>query len=430
VNQKLYSALINLAQPVFLLYWLCRGIKSRAYWRHLPERFGFVPRYSADIWIHAVSVGETQAAVPLIQALHHLHPEYRFLLTVTTPTGRHTAQQLLRGFAFQQCYLPIDAPHAVARFFRRCTPKLGIIMETEWWPNLLLQAPCPVALVNARLSQKSAEGYAKYPRLAAQTLHSLRLIAAQDAASAQRIAALGGRDISVTGNVKFDCQAKADHRLSQHLPANYLLAASTRDGEEKLLLKAYARHRIRTSACPVLVIVPRHPERFQEVFELSSQAGLRTAKRSDAHIPPDCEVIIGDSMGEMMAYYTNAAVVLMGGSYLPYGSHNFIEPCALGRLVVVGPSVFNFAEAARSALQQQAITQVSDFEAALDVASAALMTSTASNAHIQSQSTPQQSQSIHPQAQQWAVANQGATQKTLALLRPYLPHSPSTPPTS
>jgi len=317
--------------------------------------------------VHAVSVGETRAAEPLVRALQVRHPQCRILLTHMTPTGRETGETLFGG-RVERCYLPVDLPGAVARFFDHFRPRAGIVMETEIWPNLIRAGRAraiPLYLVNARLSEKSYAAYRRFGGLVRESLAGFTAVAAQSDDDARRLAALGARATRVTGNLKFDVAPPGDQlelgralRRGLGTARPVLLAASTREGEEALLLDA-----LEGIAVPGLltVIVPRHPQRFEEVARLLEARGLRYQRRSaDAPVAPETRAVLGDSMGEMFAYYAACDVAFIGGSLVPLGGQNLIEACAAGRPVLIGPSVYNFAEAAELAIRAGAAIQVAD----------------------------------------------------------------------
>jgi len=371
VTRFLYTALLYALLPLVPLRLLWRARRQREYLRHIPERFGFYRAARSArhvIWIHAVSVGETRAAEPLVRALRSRYPRHRILLTHMTPTGRETGEQLF-GATVERCYLPYDYPGAVRRFLDRFEPVAGVLMETELWPNLIHAAASrriPVYLVNARLSEKSYAGYERHRRLAGAALEALAAVAAQTQADAQRLAALGARTLRVTGNLKFDIvPPPAMMQLGQRWREAYgarpvLLAASTRAGEEELVLDAFERMAI---ANALLVIVPRHPDRFEEVAALLQRRGHAYQRRSDDRpVAAQTRVVLGDSLGEMFAYYAACDVAFIGGSLLPYGSQNLIEACAVGKPVLIGPSTFNFAEAAQLAIEGGAALSVADVE--------------------------------------------------------------------
>ena len=369
MNRALYTLVLYLLLPFVPLRLLWRARKQRAYLRHIGERFGFYRRASTAkrvIWIHAVSVGETRAGEPLVRAMRERYPQHRILITHMTPTGRETGE-LLFGTNVDRCYLPYDYPGAVRRFLAHFEPAAGMLMETELWPNLIHAAAMrnvPVYLVNARLSEKSYAGYRRHAGLARGALQDLAGIAAQTEADARRLRALGAHHPRVTGNLKFDIvPPPAMVELGTAWRACYgdrrvLLAASTRAGEEELLLDAFERMAVHDA---LLVIVPRHPDRFDEVAALVQRRGFAYQRRSaNRAVPRDTRVLLGDSLGEMFAYYAACDVAFIGGSLLPYGSQNLIEACAVGKPVLLGPSTYNFAEAAQLALECGAAVSVAD----------------------------------------------------------------------
>jgi 3-deoxy-D-manno-octulosonic-acid transferase len=377
-----YSALLWLALPLVLARLAWRARRQPGYLEHLAERFGAAPRLRGApvIWVHAVSVGETRAAVPLVARLREEHPEARILLTHMTSTGRATGRDLF-GDGVTQCWLPWDHGSFVRRFLERARPDVGVLLETEIWPNLL--AAChargiPVFLVNARLSARSAAGYARVASLAREALGHLAGIAAQTADDAARLQALGARDIAVTGNIKFDL-AVPDDTLARGEALRDLfgrarrvwVAGSTRDGEEALIVEA-----VEAAQPPgdvLVVIVPRHPQRFEEVAALLASRGGPPARRSVGEpVPPSARYVLGDSMGEMLAYYAAADVVFVGGSLKPFGGQNLIEPCAVGRPVIFGPHTFNFESAAEAALAEGAGLRARDANDAVALALALL----------------------------------------------------------
>lgn len=368
-SRRLYTVLLYLLAPRVLFRLWRRGAREPGYRRDIAERFG---RYAGPplehcIWVHAVSVGETRAAQPIIERLLQRYPGRTLLLTHMTPTGREAGQQLY-GDRVVRCYLPYDFPGAVRRFLDHYRPSLGLVMETEVWFNLIhackLRA-VPLHLVNARLSEKSYRGYARLGRLAEEGMRGFASIAAQSEADAQRFRALGAADLHVTGNVKFDI-APAEalvargrswrEAIGQSRPV--FLAASTRDGEEALLLDVLAQIRV-----PGLltILVPRHPQRFDEVARMLEARKMPYQRRSAGDFPAArTSVWLGDSMGEMGAYYAACDVAFIGGSLRPFGAHNLVEACALGKPVVIGPSVFNFQEATDLGIEAGAVVQVQD----------------------------------------------------------------------
>jgi 3-deoxy-D-manno-octulosonic-acid transferase len=413
LSRALYSLMLYLLLPWALLHLVWRARGQPAYLDHVGERFAVFAddMPSRVIWIHAVSVGETRAAEPLIKALQERHPEHRILLSHGTPTGRQTGVELY-GDRVERCYLPYDFGWASRRFLRRFRPVVGIFMETEIWPNLIhasIQSAVPAYLVNARMSEKSARGYRRIGRLTRSALRELPRIGAQTDRDAQRFLDLGARDVIVTGNIKFDRLAPAQMlalgaslRNAFGTQRPLFLAASTREGEEALILDALADAEI-----PGLltVIVPRHPQRFEEVVSLVQQRGYTFQRRSeDRPVASDTRIVIGDSMGEMFAYYAACDVAFIGGSLLPLGGQNLLEACTVGRPVVVGPHTFNFEEATRGAIEAGAAIRVAD--------AAELMRMIAGLLH-----EPERRHAMAEAGKRFTDAHRGATEKTLDLLR-------------
>ncbi|MCX8086121.1 MAG: lipid IV(A) 3-deoxy-D-manno-octulosonic acid transferase [Rhodocyclaceae bacterium] len=416
MTRWLYTLAIHLLLPWAVLHLVWRARRQPEYLRHWGERFGLfraVPPAPTlpTIWLHAVSVGETRAAQPLVAALRQRYPGYRILLTHMTPTGRATSEALF-GDTVERVYLPYDLPWAVRRFLAHFRPALGIVMETELWPNLVAacqESGIPLLLVNARLSEKSARRYARWPRLTRQTLVGLAAIAAQSEADAWRLRGLGASQVEVLGNLKFDVAPPAglpDFRtLIGERPV--FLCASTRAGEEALILDAWLK--VGAGGTALLLIVPRHPERFDEVARLVESRGLKLQRRSEeAPVAPDTQVWLGDSLGELFAYYAVADVAFVGGSLLDYGCQNLIEPCALGVPVLIGPSTFNFAAAAREALRTGAARQVKNASELVAAARALLFDEPARRA-------------MGEAGQRFAAQHRGATEKTLALIARHMP---------
>jgi len=368
-SRLLYTLLLYVLLPYVVLRLAWRARRQPGYLRHVPERFGHYGQRPDGpcIWVHAVSVGETRAAEPLIRGMHARYPQHRILLTHMTPTGRETGEALF-GATVARGYLPYDYPSAVARFLDHFRPQVGILMETEIWPNLIRASRArsiPLILANARLSEKSYAGYRRFASLVRESLGGFAAVAAQSQNDAQRLSVLGAGNVRVTGSVKFDVappQAQLD--LGRALRREFgearpvLLAASTREGEEALLLDVLPRVDL-----PGLltVIVPRHPQRFDEVAQLLETRGVRYQRRSQGvPVAAGTRVVLGDSMGEMFAYYAACDVAFVGGSLLPLGGQNLIEACAVGKPVLIGHSTYNFAEATELAVQAGAAIQVPD----------------------------------------------------------------------
>jgi 3-deoxy-D-manno-octulosonic-acid transferase len=381
----LYTLLWWLALPLLPLRLWWRGRREPGYRSHIGERFGRyrgdAPAPSGDVlWIHAVSLGETRAAAPLIERAARALPGTTILLTHMTATGRE-AGHALYGDSVRQAWLPYDVPFAIDSFLARFHPRAGLLMETEVWPNLV--AACrrraiPLYLVNARLSEKSAAGYARFPALTRPMFASLEGVAAQTAGDATRLGGVGAREVDVTGNLKFDVALPSESQaLGRELRLRFgesrpvFLAASTRDGEEALLLDALARRPL--PAHTLTVVVPRHPQRFDAVAELLRARGIPFVRRSDnLAVPADVAFVLGDSLGEMGGYCAAADVAFVGGSLLPLGGQNLIEPIAMGTPTIVGPHTFNFREATDNAVAAGAALRVADADALLETAGALL----------------------------------------------------------
>lgn len=409
----IYNLALWLLLPYIFLRLLWRARKQPEYLRHIFERFGFFSICSDKpvIWLHAVSVGETRATQSLVTRLRATYPEHQILLTHTTPTGRAASEQLY-GNSVLRAYLPYDYPFAVNRFLRRFRPQLGILMETEIWFNLVRCCQIsgtPLLLLNARMSEKSSRGYARFARLTRNALGNLAAVAAQTADDARRLTSLGALNVSVMGNLKFDIEPppgmlELGKQLREQFGATrkILLAASTREGEEILLLEA-----VQNIPVPglLLVIVPRHPQRFIEVADLIKKRGFVFQLRSQNRlVKQETKVVLGDSMGEMFAYYAAADLAFIGGSLLPYGGQNLIEACAVGTPVVVGPHMYNFSEATRLAVSSGAAIQIPDTS---DLAAVTLRLF-------------QDNGVLHNMRQQGFVfieSNRGATEKSLQLVK-------------
>lgn len=418
LDWAVYRALLVLAAPFIAARLAWRGLRERGYWRHLAERAGFAPRLARGaLWIHAVSVGEMRAAGPLIDALRAAHPGLPLVLTCMTATGRATAAALY-GDVAQVCYLPYDYRAFTRRFLRRVAPRVGVVMETEWWPNLIAAARAagvPTVLANARLSEKSARGYARLPALSRATLGGFAAIGAQTAADAGRLQRLGAHDVTVTGNLKFDITPPADllergrgWRRQWGAARPVLLAASTREGEEAAILNAFVE---RAPAELLLVLVPRHPQRFDAVATLLETLHLRFARRSaqadPSPLPGDVRVILGDSLGELFAYYAAADVAFIGGSLARHGGQNLIEAASVGCPILVGPHTWNFDEATRLAIECGAAQRIRDAEALLATA-------------VELLENPARREAMRAAGIALTSRERGAAARTAALISPWL----------
>jgi 3-deoxy-D-manno-octulosonic-acid transferase len=357
----LYSAFLYILFPAIVLRMLLRSRKAPAYRHRLAQRLGFFEAVPDTfdkpvIWVHAVSVGETLAAAPLIEDLLLRYPEHQLVVTTTTPTGSERVQALFAGRVFH-VYAPWDLPGAVKRFVDRVQPRLLLIMETELWPNMLhysARAGCAVVLANARMSERSARGYLRFPGLTRSMLDSIDMVACQSEADGERLLGLGlePQRLEITGSIKFDLELGedlkersaqlADHWGTGNRPV--LVAASTHSGEDEQILQAFSL--LRSSVKDLLLIlVPRHPERFQSVQQLCADAGWAVCRRSEGRAPQrDTDVVVGDTMGELVLLLSLADVAIIGGSLVPHGGHNVLEAAAWGVPVITGPHMFNFAE--------------------------------------------------------------------------------------
>lgn len=424
MNRTLYTLLLYLMLPFTPLKLLWRGRKQKEYLAHWQERYGFYRQHFKKpiIWLHCVSVGETRAAEPLVKALIAQYPQRQIVLTHTTPTGRATSQQLFGQQPFAErvhsVYLPYDVPCGVRRFLNHFKPDIGIIMETELWFNLIAackQRQIPLLLVNARLSEKSAHGYAKLGTLTQQGLQSLSAIAAQTAEDAARLQQLGARDVQVTGNLKFDVTPPANaatqgEQLRKIVAPNrpVFLAASTRDGEETLILQA-----LQLADIPdlVTIIVPRHPQRFDEVAELLKSHSLKFVRRSalndETRAQAEVSFVLGDSMGEMFTYYAACDIAFIGGSLLPLGGQNLIEAFSMNKPVLIGPHTFNFAQISDMAINAGAALRVQNPEALAKQLQALF-------------ANPALCSEMAAAAESFCMQNQGATQRTMALVSQYI----------
>jgi 3-deoxy-D-manno-octulosonic-acid transferase len=417
--RMLYFLAWALALPFFFLYLLWRAARQPEYLRHWRERLGWAPPLGKRprILIHAVSVGETRAADPLVKSLLARHPDHEILLSHITPTGRATGRELFGdrvGQTIRQTYLPYDFLPLVHLFLARARPSLCVIMETEIWPSLFTlcsRRGIPILLVNARLSERSARGYRRVARLVRPALASLTTIAAQSAEDGERLRALGGRSIQITGNLKFDVTPPATasaiagdlrHRFAGKF---VFLAASTRDGEERLLLDALDRF----GAEVLLVLVPRHPQRFPEVGRLIQERGLPWARRGETGTPAgDIRVFLGDSMGEMAAYYAAADLAYVGGSLLPFGGQNLIEAAAAGCPALIGPHTWNFVDAAEQAVAVGCARRVQDLEGLLAAVE-------------ELGRAPDKRAAMAAAGLRFTAANRGATERVMALIEASLP---------
>jgi 3-deoxy-D-manno-octulosonic-acid transferase len=418
VARALYTLAGTALLPFLPLRLWWRGRREPGYRRAWGERFGRyrTPPPSPRVWwVHAVSVGETRAAVPLLEHLRRAYPDMAIVLTHMTATGLDTGRALY-GDTVMQAWLPYDLPFAVDAFLDHFRPAAGFLLETELWPNLIAHAAArhvPVYLVNARLSERSSAGYRRYSALTRPMLMRLAGVAAQSGADEARLAELGARNTVVTGNLKFDMTVPDTARaLGAGFASrfgstrNVWIAASTREGEEALLLDALARAPLPPET--LLVIVPRHPQRFAAVADLLHERAVPFVRRSDnRQVSADVRVVLGDSMGELFSYYAAADLAFVGGSLLPLGGQNMIEPLALGVPVLIGPHSFNFAEATAGAVAAGAAEIVADADALVAAVRAIL-------------SAPARRRAMGAAARAFHAAHQGAADRLWSWLAPQL----------
>ncbi len=369
----IYSFLFYLLVPPILCRMLWRSRREPAYRKRLGERFGFYRQTSpihSVIWIHAVSVGEAEAAFPLIRTLRRQFPYTPFLVTTTTPTGSARVKAVLND-EVAHVYLPYDLPDAVARFLDHFRPSLAVVLETEIWPNLFHASAIrgiPLAIVNARLSERSARGYARLGNLTRQTLANVRLIAAQTQADADRFLAVGAKPetVKMTGNIKYDIELPDDYfrqgivlRDSLFGKRPVWIAASTHEGEELLVLRAFAEIRVAKPEL-LLVLVPRHPPRFDKVASLCLSEGFTLSRRCLHETAKQADVFLVDTLGELRQFYAASDIAFIGGSLVPVGGHNVLEAAVAGIPVIFGPHMFNFLEAGRRLKEAGGAVQISD----------------------------------------------------------------------
>ena len=407
-----YTLTLWLLLPYIFLHLIWRARKQPEYLHHIGERFGF---YSIQldkpiIWLHAVSVGETRATQNLVNKLRATYPHHQILITHTTPTGRAASKELY-GNSVLRVYLPYDYPFAVSKFLRHFHPQFGILIETEIWFNLIHvchKFGIPLLLLNARMSEKSAGSYARFARLTRHALGKLTAVGVQTNDDAERLTRLGAQNVSIMGNLKFEIKPpRAQLELGKQLRKQFgpgrkvFLAASTREGEEFLLLNALKNVHIPEL---LLIIVPRHPQRFTDIANLLEQRGIVFQRRSkNFAVSADIEVVLGDSMGEMFAYYSAADLAFVGGSLLPYGGQNLIEACAVGTPVLVGPYTHNFVEATRLAIDAGAADMAIDATGIITKLQRLLDNPEALNA-------------MRQQCIKFVASNQGATDTSLKII--------------
>lgn len=373
----LYRFALNLVIPFGLISLFIRGFRNSAYWSRWSERFGIVPSQVAakapyDLWVHAVSVGEARAAVPLVQRLQKENPNINVLVTTTTPTGSAMVDMLLKG-TVAHCYFPYDLHWAIKRFIKTVQPKTVLILETEIWPNMILavkQSGARLIYTNVRLSERSYKGYAKVPAFTKNVLSHIDVLAVQGKTDRKHLELLGVSPdkIQETGSIKFDVSIAPSLRESAEVMRRQLgqdrliwIAGSTRDGEESILLSSYKELKKRHPSL-LLILVPRHPERFDYMARKVQRRELTCVRRTDGptELAPNVDVYLGDTMGELSLLYACSDVAFVGGSLMPLGGQNILEPCALGVPVVFGPHMFNFPDISQWTIKEGAGRMVQD----------------------------------------------------------------------
>lgn len=423
--RTLYSIVWWIILPFALLRIWIRGKKEPGYREHVLERLGFFPPLSIkknSIWVHAVSVGETRAALPLIEALLSAYPQKDLLLTCMTATGRATGYELLgQNPRVMQAFLPYDIGSMMHRLISHFSPSICILMETEVWPNLIFQCQksnIPVALVNARLSERSLKKGKKAGSLITSAASGITTVAAQTETDAIRLRHFGSAHVNVVGSVKFDVSPKEEALIKgKKLRAligerPVLMCASTRDGEELLILEALDSLMPKNT---LLLLVPRHPQRFNDVADFIQAKNKTFLRRStlssnfesDQPISPDTQILLGDSMGEMFCYYSASDLAFIGGSLKPLGGQNLIEACAVGTPVLIGEHSFNFEAITEDAIKEGVAFRIHDAKELFQKAAFLL-------------SDLPKCYSIGEKAKDFARTQKGATEKTLAQLKPFI----------
>lgn len=414
-----YDLLTYLLLIPFAFYWLIKGVGNRSYLDRLPQRFGFgFPKLDGCIWVHAVSVGEVQASVPLVQSLLEQYPEQKLVVTTVTPTGAARVRALF-GDDVEHCYIPFEFPHAIRGFFTSIRPQAAMIMETEIWPNLYRGCgirKIPLVLVSARISPRSIPGYRRLLPLIRETLSHGIIIAAQTQADADRFLELGANPerTRVTGNIKFDVKPNPEIEKQGGLLRKVLfgqrpvwVAASTHEGEELMVLQAH-RRLLESHPDLLLVLIPRHPERFAGVLELVGKQAFNVVSRT-ANKPceDDTEVFLVDTMGEVPLFFAACDIAFVGGSLVPIGGHNLLEPAAQGAPIVTGPHLFNTQEIVDKFVELGACVVIANSDE-LAPAIRSLI------------ENPEKARTIGDNGKAVLEQNRGALQRLLVLLKPLL----------
>lgn len=419
--RALYTALFYAALPFIVTRLFWRGFKNPAYHQRIAERFGFYghsPALTGSIWLHAVSVGEVEASVPLVRVLRARHPHKHLILTTTTPTGSDRVRAVF-GDEIEHCYLPYDLPGPINRFLRHFQPSIAVILETEIWPNLIeacQRATIPLMIVNGRLSERSVRGYRRFPGFIGATLSRVSIIATQTEEDAKRFLAIGAPADTVhpCGNIKFDLEISENLARRGHAERNRLfglrrtlLAASTHEGEEQQLLQVFA-HLLPRHPDLLLILVPRHPERFPRVASLCRDAGFSTVLYTEQRpCSPEDQVFLLDQMGKLKLFYPASDVAFVGGSLVPVGGHNVLEAAAAGIPVIFGPYVHNFAEICLGLSRAGGALRCEDLQGVAASADALL-------------SDDRRREEVGRCGYGFVTANRGAVDRVAALIEPYL----------
>ena len=373
MNRLTYSVLFYILLPFIVIKLLIRSRKAPAYKSRILERFAFgLSNIEANgIWIHAVSVGESIAATPMVEALLKAYPSLPITITCMTPTGSERIKSIF-GDRVQHCYMPYDAACIAKRFLKKIKPKVAIVMETELWPNHIFychKLGIPVVLANARLSERSAKGYAKFPKVTRPMFKSIRWIAVQSKLEAERFIALGAlpENVAVIGSIKFDINVSGElvkrandlRNKWQTLSRPTWIAASTHKGEDEVILEAH-RQLLAQHPDALLIIVPRHLERFDDIFNITSQYFNTVRRSTNSYVEQEIQVLVGDTMGELLFLYALADIAFVGGSLVEQGGHNVLEPIALNKPVICGPYLYNFQEITKQLTEAKALVVVNN----------------------------------------------------------------------
>ena len=379
MNRFLYSLVLYFSIPFAIFRLLIKDTHDASWTRKLKNQFGIVEKITGRvIWTHCVSVGEFNASKPLIEKLISQYPNHQIVISTTTITGFNAVNNYYKNNV-KHCFFPFDIPFILGSFIRKINPEICILLETEIWPNLihiLKKKNIPTALINARLSDKSFQRYDKYSaKLVKASLNNLSLICAQNSFSSDRFISLGANQdkMITTGSLKFDSDNTIDDKSIKTLKKiigdrKITVFASTREGEEKQIIKSYINSADNINS--LLIIIPRHPERFNEVFKLAKESGLRVERRSTAlKCSEDTDILVGDTMGEMMSYYSVCDLAFIGGSLSDNGCQNMLEAASLSKPIIFGPSVFNFEEISKKLLSSDAAIQVANADELMSITS-------------------------------------------------------------